>query len=285
MTKIVADKPLNAEYYLSAISLESSVLANMSQSLKNLFPDLIDSVRNSFNQIIDLPAFNLTLSLDQKFLLKEISGFPYIDIAEFTINTPEGFKGTYIDYTKVLYKALERIQGIDVKVLQPYATYLSTFLSNKDSKISTKDNTKIYKDIKVTREHMIHDLGKFFTNSSSKSKTTIGSVVKRNADFKVIYDEMVIIKKKLDVIDLKNVSNNVKNCLDLLDIIILRIKNDEIENVSPEVTQNLSVGAYEIAKEIEFFSVIYFKVLAMNTAVDELTTKVVKYIKNIPDTE
>jgi hypothetical protein len=66
-------------------------------------------------------------------------------------------------------------------------------------------------------------------------------------------------------------------------MIIDKIQKNEIEHVSPEVTQNLAFGAYEVAREIEFFSVVYYKVLALTTSVDATTVKVNNFIKNIPN--
>ena len=271
------------ERNLSQIAMEAGVLSNMVNSIKNIFPDLIETLRNSFSHAEGLPTIEIKLTNDQKFLIKEIGNFKYIDIAELSTQIPEGFVGTYSDYARTLIKVIEDISDVNGKVLQPYSIYLSTFLTNKDAKFNTKDQTRLYENMKKVREHHINDIGQFFKDSSNLSYAKIGQVIKRNADFNTVYNETGIIAKKIYSINIKTLNENIKRCLDMLDMIIDKIQKNEIEHVSPEVTQNLAFGAYEVAREIEFFSVIYYKVLALTTSVDATTVKVTNFIKNIPN--
>lgn len=273
----------SVELKLKQISLEAHVLSNMVQSIKNIFPSLIDTLRKSFSQAEHLPFIEIKLSKEQNFVLKEINNFRFIDIASLSTQVPEGFQGDYLEYSKLILELVEQASTLNTRILQPYSTYLSSFLTNKESKIETKDQTRYYDNIKKTREEHISQLGHFFKDSDYTSKTLIGSVIKRNNDFKTVYEQTATIKKNIDSINLKTVDENVKKCLNLLDIIIRKIEKDEILIVSPEVTQNLSYGAYEVAREIEFFSVLYYKVLALLVSVDATTLKVNNFIKNIPN--
>jgi len=45
-----------------------------------------------------------------------------------------------------------------------------------------------------------------------------------------------------------------------LETILDKIKRNEFQQMSPEVINNLSEGTYQMARELEFYSVIYFKV-------------------------
>lgn len=270
------------ERNLSQIAMEASVLSNMVNSIKNIFPDLIETLRNSFSRTEGLPSIEIKLTGDQKFLLKEIGNFKYTDICELSTQVPEGFVGNYIDYAKELINIIDDISDVNGKVLQPYSIYLSTFLTNKDAKFNTKDQTRLYENMKSAREQHIKTLGHFFKDSSNVSYAKIGQVIKRNADFNVVYNETGIIAKNIYSINIKTLNENIKKCLSMLDMIIDKIQKKEIEHVSPEVTQNLAFGAYEVAREIEFFSVIYYKVLALTTSVDATTVKVNNFIKNIP---
>lgn len=269
------------ERNLSQIALEASVLTNMVTSIKNIFPSLITNLRSSFSQTEHLPKIEIALTKEQQFLIKEIQNFKFIDIAEIKTQVPEGFIGTYLDYTETLLSVINEISSVNSRVLQPYSVYLSTFLTNKEAKINTKDQTRLYNDIKKVREKQIEDLSFYFKDSSNISVAKVGQVIKRNADFLTVYNEVGSIAKKVYSIDIKSINENVKRCVDMLDIIVNKINRDEITNVSPEVTQNLAFGAYEVAKEIEFFSVLYYKILALTTTVDETTIKVNSYIKNL----
>lgn len=273
----------SVERNLNQIAMEAGILSNMVNSIKNIFPDLINTLRSSFSHTENLPEIEIKLTNDQKFLIKEISQFKYMDIAELTTMVPEGFVGNYLDYCKELIRIINEISDVNGKVLQPYSIYLSTFLTNKDAKYNTKDQTRLYNNMKNMREHHIKALGHYFKNSSTVSKAKIGQVIKRNSDFQTVYNETGIIAKKIGSINIKTLNENVKRCLDMLDMIIEKIQKNEIDHVSPEVTQNLAFGAYEVAREIEFFSMVYFKVLNLVASVDATTIKVNNFIKNIPE--
>lgn len=277
------EQTLSVERNLNQIALEANVLSNMVNSIKNIFPELMETLRNSFSRTEHLPEIQIKLTSEQKFLLKEINSFKYIDIAELGTQVPEGFIGNYLDYGKVLLKIVEDMTNFNSRVLQPYSVYLSSFLTNKEAKYNTKDQTRLYNTYKQAREHYIKDLGHFFKDSDHKAFTKIGQVIKRNSDFNTVYNEVGLLVKKTEGLNLKALNENVKRCVDMLDMIIAKIEKNEIEHVSPEVTQNLAFGAYEVAREVEFFSVVYYKVLALTTSVDATTTKVNNYIKNIPD--
>ena len=280
---LTLEQTVSVERNLNQIAMEAGILSNMVNSIKNIFPDLINTLRSSFSHTENLPVIEIKLTNEQKFLVKEISQFKYIDIAELSTQVPEGFVGNYLDYSKELIRIINDISDVNGKVLQPYSIYLSTFLTNKDAKFNTKDQTRLYNNMKNAREHHIKSLSHYFKNSSNISYAKIGQVVKRNSDFQTVYNETGIIAKKIYSINLKTLNENVKRCLDMLDMIIEKIQRNEIEHVSPEVTQNLAFGAYEVAREIEFFSVIYFKVMGLMTSVDATTVKVNNFIKNIPD--
>lgn len=278
---LTIDETNSIKRNLTQISLEASVLSNMVSSIKNIFPDLMETLRSSFSKTENLPEIKIKLTSEQKFLIKELVAYKYIDIAELSTQVPEGFNGGYLDYIMILKDIVDRISDVNARLLQPYSVYLSSFLTNKEAKFNTVDQTRLYDKFKNIREEDIKNLGNFFNDSSNKSVTKIGQVVKRNSSFPGIYSEVGNLAKKIDSINFKLINDNVKKCLSMLDIIIERISKNEIEHVSPEVTQNLAYGAYEVASEIEFFAVVYYKVLALVSSVDATTVKINNYIRNI----
>jgi hypothetical protein len=265
---------------LEQLSLEANVLANMTGSIRRIFPELLSNLSTIFAMSKDIPAVTVEHTKEQKFVLNEMNTRPYLDLAELGVQIPEGFKGSFVDYSVCLLKLAKSIQSVEQTVLKPYIVYLSQFISNKESKISIKDNTHIYKALAANRDHAVTELDKF-RSKSNNAKSKLGSLITRKADIAVIYNNAFLLSKTLSNIDLKSVQSCVKNCVDLLDIIVKQIQEDKINTVTPEVAKNLAFGATEIAKEVEYLSLLHYRALSFTTSVDSITMTLSDYIRDI----
>jgi hypothetical protein len=265
---------------LEQLSLEANVLANMTGSIRRIFPELLSNLATSFAMSKDIPTVNVVHTKEQKFVLNEMNTRPYLDLAELGVQIPEGFKGSFVDYSICLLKLAKSIQSVEQTVLKPYIVYLSQFISNKESKISIKDTTHGYKTMAVARDHAITELDKFRSNSSS-AKSKLGSLISRKADIPTIYNNTFLISKALSNVDLKSVQACVKNCVDLLDIIVKQVEEDKISSVTPEVAKNLAYGATEVAREVEYLSLLHYRAMAFTTSVDSITMTLSDYIRDI----
>ena len=54
--------------------------------------------------------------------------------------------------------------------------------------------------------------------------------------------------------------------------LIDKINRGQMKGVSPEVVKNLSEGVYEVAKEMEFFSATYYRVMSLNESLNRTVT-------------
>lgn len=281
------EQTVSLEHQLQVISLEASVVSNLIESIKGIFPALSEKFKVTQQVTKDLTdnekSFkDHSLNKDQQFVVKELEHFNYMDVAELSTMVPEGFNGSFLDYMTVMDNSLARINTLNTQVMQPFYILLSSFLTNKEDRNSLKDFTPFYKKLKESREHLVKDLASFF-NANYDSNKKIGSVVKRNSDFKLLFAKMNSLKKTIDSIDIKAIKDNLNKTIELMDLIVQRMQEKSIDSVTPEVAKNLSFGAYEVASEVEFFSVVYFKMIVLNTCIDSLTNKLSGYIKGIPE--
>lgn len=277
------DTFISLEKEFNLIALESQVLSNVASTLKNIFPSIVEKVKNSFTKTKDLPEIEIKLSTEQAFITNEIHHFKYLDVAELSVNYPEGFIGDYLEYATDLLAIVKSMKDINKDSLDPFFLTLSTFLTNKEEKFSTKDLTQFYSNIRKQRQGFIDIIAKHYDhNAPVIAKTKILHLVSRNTDFKTLFTVMNTLKKEAETINLKLVNDNCSKIAQLLDLVIKRADQGAITNVSPEVLKNLSIGSYEIASEIEFLSIVYYQVLILISAVDAMTSRVNNFIKDIP---
>jgi len=255
---------------LSRIALEAGVLSNMVDSIRNTFPMLFADLSHTLEVTKDIPVVEIKYSKDQKFVTDNLHTKQYLDLAELNINIPEGFNGKLTDYATVIGEVTYETTLITEKVLKPYMVYLSQFLSNKDAKISTKDQTGIYKGLALKRESNINAMDHYRSNGTV-SISKLGKLVNRKEDIVHLFKTTNELTKMIDGLNIQDVKDCVKKCVDLLGIIIGQTEKGLIENVTPEVVMNLAFGAAEIAREVEFLAIVHFRAIGLTTCVDNIT--------------
>lgn len=269
---------LNVDQTLAKIAMESGMLSNTVSTISNFFPNLLTSITSSFAKVEELKPIESKLSSEEKFVVEKSQPLLFLDLASIKIETPEGFKGQYADYATVLLMASIKISTIVDSILKPYMTYLAQFVSNKDAKKATKDNTGIYKSMKANRDQTMVTMDKYLTQGTG-IHSVLGDVINRKQDLQSIYSTKSNIALQFKAINLNEVKGCVKQCTDMLEIIIRQTQDGEILNVTPEVTQNLALGAAEVAREVEYLSVLNYRVLTFTTCVDRMTEKLKTFIK------
>lgn len=275
--KLVYETP-SVDESLAGIALESAMLNNLSASIANLFPDLLSKLSGSFSMSGDIPVVVVHQTKEQKFVQDNAHGKQWLDIADLQVMVPEGFKGKMVDYGKVLYDNSKGMSNVIEDVLKPYVVYLSQFLANKDVKRNTKDLKPLYVELAKKREDAVAAMD-VFRVPGSDAKAKIGEILDRKADLMHLHDAANNIARILENVDLGSVKEMVKQAVDLLELIVKQSKEGDIENVSPEATQNLAFGATEIAREVEYLSLLHFRCLNYTTSVDDITHTVGKFIR------
>jgi hypothetical protein len=251
----------------------------MANSIKNVFPNMMDSLAASFNMVSTLPEIKMVLPQHQKEALDILKTSQYLDINELEITVPEGFNGSLVEYAKCVDLVAGNLLNTVEKVLTPYSVYLSQLISNKEIKLSTKDMTPFFNSLTALREQNLKALNGYI-GEDYKTKVKLGLVVNRKADIEELFQHAASANKKIQMINLKSIESHVKKCVELLNVIIKQVESGTITNVSPEVVVNLAFGATEIATEVEFISIFYFRTIAFNNTVDNITQTLHNYARN-----
>lgn len=256
---------------METIALEASVLSNMVQTVKKLFPSLIEGVSGSFTSVKNLEKVELTHSSLQKDVIKKLGSTSYMDLDKLKVAVPEGFDADYITALDVCSQALDYMEFIKEVVIKDFRIYVSTFISNKDSKISTKDIT--YKN--ATNAEKAKQLNEIFSTlykaNSFSIESTYFKLVKRNADVETVFSLHNKIVARLKAFDLQYVKSEIEDIVSLIDVIIKQVNEDKIESISPEAVKNIAEGTYSLAKQVETVSACYFRISTITVSIDNFT--------------
>lgn len=249
------------------VALEANFVQNVQELIKNVFPSMRADIASFFGQFSnDAPAIQLTSA--QNDFVKEISKHSFSDLTALGAYVPEGLDVHYVDYLKILEAAGDHAFQITPKVLSEYSLYLSVLITNDQQKRDTTSHAYPLREIEKKRaEHNIA-LGRCFKKGSTRTDVTLGHVVGRNSDWPNVFNFANKLTKDANSVDRKVLNKKIAEVSQFLDIIQKKIEREEFVGASPEVIQNLAEYTYTVASELEFFSAIYYKTMAITNAIN-----------------
>lgn len=259
------------------VALEAYHVPDLAGLAQRILPSVLDGI-NSFKGYFT-PAPAVAISGDQKRFLKSLESRSYPTLMPLGAFVPEGLKVTYLDYAAALLPAVQHVEK-SVKVLDDFATFLAVIMSNKSALQETASRKKFFVELQQEREHVNKNVQACFGNST-KTDVRVENVVKRNGDWENVLkigDEMT---KAINKIERTHLNKKVAECTEMLERISNQVREGHFDKVSAGVMLDLSDGAYQVASELEFYAVTYYRVLAFSQSV-ERTMKHIEKVTEAP---
>lgn len=252
---------ISVESAISRLSLEADVLSNLLQTFKTTIPSFFNAINNA-NVMVkgfinsNSQKHNELVKL-QKDVIYNLKHIDYVNYSERLITVPENFTGSLLDYSIKLREITKELYLINSTVMVEYNGILSSFITNKDDKISLKDHTAFFKRVQSQREGIVKQLGDF-TKSNGVSKTKLKNVLARMSDIEPLIENTLSITRLHTKDVVSNVNSAVDQSTELLDMIIKQVQDGNISNISPNAAMNISKGAFEVAKLVELVAVVFY---------------------------
>lgn len=254
------------------VALEFNVGGQLSSFFTNVIPEMINTFKG-FAPSVDSGQPPIALTNDQRSFLKEISKHTYLDLAPLTVYVPEGMCVTYAEYVERLDVSVDHAMHVIDTALAPFTTYLSQLISNSDQRFDSKAHDTIFSLMEQGRKQANVAIGECFKRGSTQTQVKYSDAIARNADWESVLHNCDHLSNEMNRIDRKMIQKKVKECAELLDIIMAKAKRGEFNDASEVVVKNIAEGTFQIASELEFFSVTYYRVAAQLSAVNSTMEK------------
>lgn len=265
---------MSLESQMQLLALEASAISNVIETFSSIIPNLADSIYSQFKSLSQSDD-NVRVKVEDAKLtfgkLKvKLPHASFISQSKTLVSVPEGFVGNLLAYCATLANMSNAVFSEANKTLGEYNFALSAFISNKENKTSLKDHTDLFVRTRARREEMTAQIKQFFPKDSDLSKAYLGDVIHRFSDLETLLHSVEKLNNQRKEHNLSAVSDSVKKSLDLLKIIIDDTKNNGIAQVSGAAAQNISQGAYEIGKYVEFISIYRYRVEQLVSTIEKL---------------
>ena len=271
----IKESTISGTLALEMLSLEAENSNNILGSSLNLLPSLVSELSGSMNSLIETAkSFNI---VDLKALIRNnflgVKDVPEDTLKKLFIPVPEGFIGKAIEYQASLGFCLDYYDEVTAKSLKEFYVRVAAFITNKDRKLSIKDDSNVFKQNEQSRTTLTKELTTYF-NKGNTGRTLFHDVYDGYGDFKQASKTNGVLIKRLEKYDLKNIANQVKRIVDTLDLAIKSGKEGSYDKASNEALMGLANGTFELAQQIEFFAVTIYRIKALAFSISETDSKI-----------
>jgi hypothetical protein len=255
------------------VSMEAIGLDGIRASLADFLPSVKENFErfaNKFSQRENAIA----LKGNESAFLKHVSTTPYLGMSTVVAYVPEGLAVPYNDYLAVLKDAADHCYQTTEKSINEFSTFLAQIITNRELKYYVAPQKQKYDLMEKTRAELVNRLSDCF-NQTQNTTVLYTDVVERNSDWGHVFSNLRTVSTTVNKISHTALHKKSDECNMLLSSIIRQIQNDAFADAGPEVTNNLASGAYQVACEIEFFSVVYYRLATLNTAIGDTMAKII----------
>lgn len=240
------------------VALESISLRDMSSYFQDIMPSLHNSFKDFATRFSPRQAPVQEFTSQQRDFEKELGNHAFMSITQVTAYVPEGLEVPYLDYAEVLLEAVQHASKV-MEVLVPYTDYLAGLVTDREASLSTKSFEVEFKLIEENRKRLNEELGNCFKKGSTKAEAALGSVVSRNADWKSVFQRCNDIAATINNVNRAALLKKVSACNAHLEVILKMAREGKISKIAGNTVMNLADGAYQVASELEFYAIAYFK--------------------------
>lgn len=262
---------------LEMLALEAENSNNILQSAINLIPNVMNDLSTSMDSLVELGKSFSFSELKSKvhanfFGVKDI---PEDALTKVFVPTPEGFIGNMDKYQTGLTNSVDYYESVTAVMLKEFYVTVAAFVTNKDRKLSIKDDTNKFKGYEAARTALTKDISSHFTKGNT-GRTLFHDAYGSYGEFKKVCKDNSNLVKRLDQIDLKKVATQVKKIVDTLDIAIKSAERGDYDKASNEALMNMANGTFELAQQVEFFAATAYRIKALTFAISEADSKIKK---------
>lgn len=249
-----------------------SAIGEASQKLLSKISGIAQSFSET-KQVGELADIKNLGAPEQQFL-SLVESHSFAEIRQLRAHVPEGFNGNYLEYSAELARITSQLVNVGASVLQPYTVFLASLMGTSDLSKLANDNKHITQALDSQRKADEKALSAFFKTGRKDAELTIGEVMHRNADWPAV---LINLKKSVDAVnqvDRKQLAQLIAQAKDYLDIIHQRLATGKMNKITAQTAQALADGAYQVASQLEFYSIVHFRTLVFSQAVKDTVVRV-----------
>ena len=259
-------KPMRREKDIAILDADHIALEGVSDILINSLPTIINGY-SGFQNALSKVGKIVALSFKRSTLSKQLERVSYVDLSQLQVSVPQGLAVDYLSYINILENAVDRAEKVE-PLVDSFISVVAQLLTNPEQQKDSVRKDSFYRDLQTSRETQYATIGSCFSNQS-KAKMPYGKLVARNRDWDAVTNKVNDLIDRMNKINRTKLLQKSKHLRSLLDKVAESSKRGGFDSASPETVKLLAEGSYQIASELEYFAVIYYRVTVLVNAVSD----------------
>jgi len=251
-----AKKDMEMAKEAAILSVPHIAQEGVSELLKTTMPSLVNGFQALVNTIKPKETV-MALTVKEAVLLKRVEQITYINLADLMLPVPEGMQTKYLTYIAILEDAIEYAQGIATN-LEEFTKWVAKIITNASMRNDTARHDNRWRKMQDEREVRYKAIGSCF-GTTNNDKLKYSKLLDRNADWHEVINRAHGLTKAINKIDRTELLKQSKHVQSLLEKVLETSKRNGFDATSPEVLASLSEGSFQIASELEFYSVVFYR--------------------------
>lgn len=205
------------------------------------------------------------LNSKENLNLQSKKRFDYINIKVIKAFVPEGMNTTYLECLNEIEKAIKYCIEVNNSNLPRYSKLVADLTTINNFEKLLDSNELIYLDNEKYR-----NLANSYKDKCYKDNTVtvvkIENVVENLTQWKTVIEKVNYLNTLCNTINVEEILSTIDRVAKLLDILIEN-KNNKLDNISPEMLRQLTNATYNIAKDLEFISIVKFDLMSLDGSI------------------
>ena len=238
------------------------------EGVSELLVKVMPGINNGFKTILNtIKSTSIIEVLFEDSLEVALGKVNYVSLSKLDLPVPEGLQVKYLTYLETLESSTRRLVDLP-KNLEDFTRYVAGILTNHDSRVSTVSQDNLFRELDSSRGVAYAAISSCF-NGGTRAKRKYSELVDRNADWPVVESKVKVVVKELNQYDRSDLIDKAKHLHSLLQKVEQTSKRGGFDLANPNVLKTLAEGAFQLASELEYLSVLYYRVLGLTKAVAE----------------
>jgi hypothetical protein len=250
-------------------------------------PNFVASVQSFFqNMVKSSPDFHV---IEQKLFSQKLTAakMQYTDMAKISLYVPSGMSVSYLDWLKVLEDAAETTLTLESRVLDPFLAWVG-LLTSDDSRFINRRVKDGLGDIEFSDLDRLKGAIAECFSRRVKDERPYGELLGRNKDWDTVVKESNLLTERTARIRPNVIHEKTQQLSHYLETLaghlsdpdtVDKFNNEYGKLFNRDIVSTLADMTYQVAQEVEFFSVYVYYLESTAQAIEDSMVKIQKIAK------
>lgn len=267
---------LSEPFYTAGIEWDAGTVINAVDYARRVLPATAKGFRELVSRFWRYkPVAQPPLPVDVKAFIRHADQLKYVNLSEIEVPVPQGMQVHYLDYIDAFAPSCNH--AVDAwRRLCDYSMFIAKLVTLPEAQKETSGRTIGLAALEREREAINKAIGKTMKRNSLHATLPYGKVVSRNADWAEIVSEIEAQGGVIDSFKRSDYDRKVNELADNLERLANLQRQGKLDSITPEVVKDVAEGTYQLAAEVEFYAIAYYRYMALRQAVIDTINKVQK---------